>query len=341
MILLALACSSDHPLKTSLEHYEAGKAALAAGESEAAVTAFRAALDVHQDAAELELWLGRALAASGDLPGAIAAATRALDLRGEWHIAHYNRACWRARSGDLELAAADLMVALDGELDPLVIAADADLDPLRADPRYRELVPRRALPATVSAPEEAWFVGSEWTLTFEALEPDGGRMRFAERSELGAPLVHVRTVEDVVRHDGRQARRLQVVFRVLDAGEGSLGPWTLAAGELEAEVGPVSWSFLAPPTHEAEPTPEGQAPFALPSQLFEGLEGASASRVGGTVLVRGEPGDTLRVAGGLPEVRYEVRESGEPRWIGVRVSSEGPVEASVRRAGQEVLIGTW
>ena len=340
-LIWLLACPADHPLKTSLEHYEEGRAALEAGRAEAAATSFREALAVHQDAAELELWLGRALAASGDLPGAIEAATRALELRGEWHLAHYNRACWRARSGELELAAADLMVALDGDLDPLVVAADPDLDPLRAHPDYRDLVPKHALPATVVAPEEAWFVGSEWTLTFEALEPEGGRVRVVGSAAGAAPLAHVRTVEDVVRHEGRQARRLQVVFRVLDAGEGSLGPWTLEAGELQAEVGPVSWRFLAPPDHAAEPVPVGQAPYALPSRLFDGLDEVAARRVEDAVLVRGAPGDTIRVEGSLFEVRYEVRDGGEPRWVGVRVSSSEPVTASVRRAGQELLGGSW
>ncbi len=341
MIALWLACTPDHPIKTALEHFSEGKSALEAGDAASASAAFEAALAVHHDAAELELWLGRALAAQGDLQGAIEAATRALDVRGEWHIAHYNRACWRARAGELELAAADLSVALGGDLDLLVIAADPDLDALRADPRFRDLVPRRALPATVEAPEDAWFVGSEWTLTFEALEPEGRVVSVQATEPFSAPVAHRRTVEDLVRHEGRQARRLLIEFRVLDAGEGTSGPWTLSAGDLEATVGPVDWRFLAPPDHVAAPVHLVGDPFAVPSQLFAGLEGASARRDGELVLLRAEPGDVIAVDGELPAVSYEVRDAGEPRWIGVAVASTTPVSGAVRRAGQEILTGTW
>jgi len=347
LLLLGLGgvgCSGDppaptEPLRVSLDAWDAGVALLEAGRPEEAAASFRVSLAANPAAAEVQLWLGRALADAGDLPGAIAAATAALELRGQWSIAHYNRACWRARAGELELAAADLRVALeDATLDRLAIAADMDLDPLRADPRFRDEVPARALPAAGDAVSDPVFLGSEWRLRFAAqVRPEDTLT--VTGPETPALLRWVKTVEDREYRGDQEARTLEIVFRVEGAGAGSLGPYTLSAGGLSADVGPFVYEFLAPDGHTLPELAASPDPLRTPEVLLGGLDAAGAAREGDEVHIRAEPGDRVEWTPSVPAVQLVRRRSGQPQWIGRLLISPEPVTVTITRGGVEVYAG--
>ncbi len=337
--LLLLACGGPpDPLRQSLDAYQEGLAHLEAGRTERAAAAFRAALEANPQAAEVQLWLGRALAAQGDLDGAIAAATEALEQRGAWGIAHYNRACWRARAGRLELAALDLSVALkDPDLDRLAIAADPDLDPLRADPRYRDRVPARALPAQVEAVGDPLFLGAIWSLHFTAqARPDEDLdLSLAPGAQaLPAAARWIKTVEDRQRREDQELRSLEITFQVEGAAAGSAGPFHIESGGLAATVGPVAYTFLAPEGHIPPPSGISPDPLRSPEALL-GAADTGALRRGEEVLIRAEPGDTIRVEPALPTVKLERRREGQPQWIGQLLISPEPVTVTITRGGTE------
>ncbi len=334
-LALAAGCAPDNPLKISLDAYEDGVAALEAGRNAEAAADFRAALAATPRSAELQLWLGRALAADGDYEGAIAAATAALELRGTWSLAHYNRACWRVRSGDLESAALDLSIALeDGDLDRLSVAADTDLDPLRADPRYRSRVPARQLPAAVEAPAEPVFLGSEWQVRLAATTPPGAPLEVLTDSAPPPAMRWVKSVQDGQPVGTMAAVIVDVVFRVEGAAAGSLGPWELSSGGLSATVGPAAYEFLAPEGREPPEAVAWSRPFRLPEVLVVGLE-TGARRDGDEIVVRAEPGDKVSWSPKVPSVQLEGRRAQQPQWIGRLLKSAEPVTVTITRGGAE------
>ena len=339
-----VGCAGDppappEPLRVSLDAWDEGVAHLEAGRHAEAAASFRASLDANPRAAEVQLWLGRALAAQGDLPAAIAAATAALELRGEWPLAHYNRACWRARAGDLALAAADLSVALeDPSLDRLAVAADTDLDPLRADPRFRDGVPARALPAAGDAVSDPVFLGSEWRLRFAAQVRPGDALTITG-PDTPATLRWVKTVEDRELNGEQEARTIEIVFQVDGAGAGSLGPYTLSAGGLTADVGPFVYEFLAPDGHTPPEAAAGPDPLRTPEALLGAMEAAGAMRQGDEVRIRADPGDRIDLSPKAKTIQLVRRRSGQPQWIGRLLIAPEPVTVTITRGGAEVYSG--
>ena len=333
----ASGCEPPHPGAVALKEYDQGVARLEAGDALAAAAAFEAALAADPRSGELHLWLGRARAASGDLPGAIEAATRSLEIKKIWAPAHYNRACWRARAGDLELAAADLAVALDaGELDLLAVASDTDLDPLRADPRYRDRVPARALPASLEALAEPVFLGAEWSVTLSASVRPDEDLRVSFDGALPPEMVPARVIEDSREEGALESRSVQFTFRV--AGAGGLGPWRAESGGLRATLAPAAYEFLAPEGH-APPTGGALALLDAPSLAFAGLEGVGAARDGERVLIRAEPGDRIRAQPAARSLKVERRVRGQPVWVGrvVAAPAGATVEVTITRAGQPIF----
>lgn len=217
--------------------------------------------------AELHLWRARALAQQGDLDGAAAAAGQALALRPGWPLALYNRGCWRARQGLLELAWADLEPALrSGELDPLAVAADPDLDPLRLDARWAGRVPAAELPAELALDPGPRFLHDDLRLIVVAPVGPGQQLELHAEGPVGLPLSLRRVVEVEEPAGAGRQHRLEFSLRVEGAAEGVLGPLTARVGALTRTLPPAPLQLLAPEGHRPRALPPLELP--VPSAWF-------------------------------------------------------------------------
>lgn len=324
MILFLLACSSgsDAPermqgLQEALELWRSSEEYREQGQLEASWGALEKALLA--DAQSPELWLsaGHALAELGRLEEAIQHAGKAIALRPNWHAAHYDRACWFSRMGALERGVEDLVFALGaGGIDLLTAAADKDLDPIRADGRFAGLLPEKALPADLSADDQAYFLGSEWGIELRFLNRPNEPVSVDYLGDSMVPVVHTRTVEDIVPQDGVNAHAVRFVFRVTGPGEGSVGPWRIAASGLEQSMVPVDFVFRAPPGHVgAQPVVLAPTTFAVPSTLFGSLSVHEPLRQGTQVLVKTRAGERVEWAA-TDVIQHELRHQGQTEWLG-------------------------
>jgi hypothetical protein len=349
MMLLLLACSSspDVPesmkgMQEALGHWEKAEAHRLVGEFEPAWNALEKALLADTQSPELWLSAGHVLAALGRLEEAISYAGKSIDLRPKWHNAHYDRACWLSLAGRLEEAAKDLRFALgEGGVDLLTAAADSDLDPLREDPRFAGLLPEKALPAEVSADEQAYFLGSEWAIDFRFLNRPNQSVQLDLSGPRGLPAKALRAVEDITPQSGVNAHSVRFVFRVTGAGEGTLGPWSIASGGLERSLAPVGFAFLAPPNQDASQV-QALAPgsFSIPSTLFASVPLHQPVRKGEQVLVKtlgGERVEWLAKNG----AQYELRLEGQTEWVGWQGAL--PKDSAIRiiRGRKEILVGRY
>jgi hypothetical protein len=349
MMLLLLACSSapDAPetmqgIKEALGHWRKAEAHRLVGEFEPAWNELEKALLVDTQSPELWLSAGHVLAELGRLEEAIAYAGKSIELRPMWHNAHYDRACWLSLAGRLEEAAEALRIALgEGGIDLLTAAADADLDPLRLDPRFADLLPEKALPAEVSADEKTYFMGSEWAIDFQFLNRPNQSVQLDLPGHRSLPAKPIRVVEDISPQAGVNAHSVRFVFRVTGAGEGTLGPWSIASGGLERSLAPVGFAFLAPPNQDVSLV-QALAPgsFSIPSSLFASVPLHQPVRKGEQVLVKtlgGERVEWLAQNG----VQHELRLEGQTEWLGWQGSL--PKDSAVRiiRGRKEILFGRY
>jgi len=315
VILLLLACSGEPepnspltPLAQALSLYDQGVEALPTDPVRSA-DLFAQASEQDPRSAELHLWRAKALAASGDLAGAVGAADAALALDPNLVEARYNRGCWKARSGDLESALIDVEQALeDSRVDPLDVAMDPDLAPLRE--AWPDRLPKAELVCSSQLPGDAVFLGSEWTMSLECTHRPGEVMT-VEGPALPPSIRHVKTLQRLEPAGSLERTVLEFTFVVQGADESTLGSWTFRAGTLEGVAPAGTYRFLAPEGHT---TPESQPSqvWATPATLF-GHE--AVERRGERVYVKAEPGDRIEwQAEGV--VRYEHRLGDRPDWVG-------------------------
>ncbi len=314
MLLILLACSGRDPamerVDQALEAYAQGQSALGEGRPEQAIEAFERAAELDPGSAALQLWLGKAQADAGDLPAAIASADRALALQSVFTEASYDRACWKARDGQLESALADLEQARrDPGLDPFLVLTDPDLAPLREHPELSRSLPLPVLPAEVQAQEGSVFLRAEWTLGLSIQHRAEDELLLSS-PPTSAPLRLRKLVEDRVDRGSLVETSLRFSYTATGPGEGTLGPWTATAGPLSSELPSVTYQLLAP---EGALEARTDLDFSLVSSRLAGLD--QARREGEQVTVVGVPGDRLEWE--ATEITLlELREGGQPKRIG-------------------------
>ena len=318
------------PLAEALSEYDQGIAVLAS-DPEAASKHFSAAVEQHPTSPELKLWHAQAEAAAGRPEEAVALASAALALDPNLVEARYNRACWRVATGDLEGAAADIQEALlDARVDPITTATDPELAPLREV--FPDALPEARLDCTSEMRSDAQFVGSEWTVTLGCTHPKGEPLTL-DGPEVPATLQHVRSVQRLEEAGALDRTVLEVTFKVVGAGEGTLGPWTGRSG-VEGSAPEGSYRLLAPEGHRA-PQGRSQTPWVLPTAL---LTEPGISRGTDRVLVRSDPGDLVRwEAAGV--IEYELRDGDALVWVGWAgtVPASSPVQVT---RGKETVYGS-
>lgn len=349
------ACGRPDPeltaLARSLRLWEEGRAALEAGQPDAARDRFREAREARSSVL-LGAWEASALARGGDLSGAIALLDEVLAASPSFAEARYNRAAYRVRaiglrgadpadpavSGELAAAAADLEQALgDGEIRGLSVLQDPDFASILDHPAFGFL-PSSALALSVDAPPETAFWGAEVALRIHLLGIVDPPLSVAAEVASG-PLELVSVVEDTVPTSlGSDGVEIVWTWRVIGAGPVVLGPLTVRAGRYAAEAGAVHVMASAPPDRVVPPS---SLSLTLPSELLAALPPRSIAVIDGAPTVRARGTDRVEAdPPSDPPIRYERRERGVPVEIAYRWPSVIPASVRIRDgSGAEVFAG--
>lgn len=304
--LLLLGCSDPalRPFVDAAAAYDAGHLAFERGQFGEASAQFARARELDPASSTLPLWQGRALAASGDLAGAIRAADDAIARDPRSAVAWYDRAAWRARSGDLAPAAADLRRALDlGAATPWAAAIDPDFAPHRLAPEFVGVLPPTDLLASSEAPE-AVFVGGELAIVLRLTGPSDSVPEL-EGPPVPGCLQQTRVIEDDTVGEGASAgtvqRDVRVYFRAVAACEVVVGPLRARLGGAAVDVASVPVTVLGPAD---APSVGGTvaAAWFLPASLHGGaLEGFTihegAGRPAGSIAIEWRVAHQTRALG--------------------------------------------
>lgn len=259
--VLVAACADPAltPYRDAAKAYDAGRAALDAGDAATAIQRFSEARRLDPRSRALALWEGRALAQSGRLDEAIAAASDAIALDPKDANAHYNRAAWLARAGRPTAAAAELKVALGlGAGTVWEAARDPDFAPHRGDPAFAAVIPAQDLTATVT-PTARGFVGSELvlTITLTGAEDD---LPTLTGPATPACLRQRRVVQDDQVAAGTARRTIKAYFTAMSPCTASLGPFEARTGSARVALDSVPVVVLGPDSGPSDPPPDSGPP---------------------------------------------------------------------------------
>lgn len=277
ILLLGVGCSDPAlvPFRDAARAYDAGRASLDAGDYAAANRQFAQARGLDPASATLPLWQGRALAASGDLPGAIAAADDAIAHDPDSGAAWYNRAAWRARNGETLASAGDLQHALLLNASTAWAAArDPDFAPYRQDRAFAGILPPADLIAAAEGPTASSFLGSELSILFRLTGP-ADHLASLSGPPVPACLKQTRIVEDDAIGEGPASgtvvREIRVYFRSTSPCAASLGPFlaTSADSDARAPIPAVPVTVLGPDGVASEPGTRPAA-WVVPAGVTEG-----------------------------------------------------------------------
>lgn len=337
-LFLLFSCTEPDPVldpvKASLLASQRGEALLADGKAAEAEAAFAEARE-HKEHPVLAAWQAQALAERGALEPAVALLGDVLVMAPELAVARYNRAAYLARLGRTEDAAAELSRAIaDGAATAREAAADPDFAGLRGHPHF-PFLPAALLEASVSVPEGTAFWGSELfieaTVTGAALAP----VRFEGGVPEAPPLSLVRVVESV-QPGPDPVRTLTWTVRVEGEGSGSLGPWTVHAGERSVEVPARMLEAAAPPGKA--PATQGAWQWWVPSDLRGDREPPAVWQQDGALWVLTPAGGHVETEGQQPSLLLEQREGPSTQALIYRFDQEVPADQPVRiTVGNELV----
>ncbi len=306
---LFLACTDPAlaPLRDAATAWDAGRAALVAGDNAAAIADFGRARALDPQSAALPLWQGKAYAAAGRLDEAVAAASDSVVLDPRSGIAEYDRAAWVARGGHLDDAALALKAALDAHAATRWSAAkDPDFSPHRSDPAFIGVLPPSDVLAGATGPTEAVFLGSEVAVDIDVMSATGDVVTLVG-PDVPACLKPVRLVEDDDDGEpGTADRVLHVWFSARSACDALLGPWEAHSGGAVVAIPAVHVTVYAPAEAVSSTDPPRPGPWVLPGTLPA------------ESLVPGWPGAVARMGARAPDpaVLLEWRVDHQTRAIG-------------------------
>ncbi|GDX79979.1 hypothetical protein LBMAG42_17900 [Deltaproteobacteria bacterium] len=319
--LLLLACADKElaPLKGALDDYSRGRAALEAGEKEAAVAAFVEARRGDPGSAVLALWEARARAATGDVAGAEALATGVIAEHPDAGLAWYNRAAWRVRLGHHDAAADDLRHAIVlGARSPYEAALDEDFRSVLGTAPFLEVLPPAPVVGRTTGPEGNVFLGSDLLVQVELLSAPGVRAELHRSTDSPGCVVLERVVEDQATQAGVLARRIDLHFRASAAcsarlafdvsmTDGSMPPIPMLPVAIQVEA-PSSFRQPAPDVLPSR--------IPLPGSIAPTSGGWTAGRAGGLVWAMGRADVSPTLDGASAPIRLELRVDGSTRAAG-------------------------
>lgn len=337
MLLLACFGPAEPPpgvvqAGAALQAWSRGHEAQLRGDVATARQAYTEALQVRPNDPLLLSWLAALEAGEGELARAVGLLDRALEASPAFGVARYNRAAYKARLGDAEGAAADLELALGaGASSPRRALRDPDFAAVLAHPAF-SFLPEAPLTALLEVPAELAFLGSrvQVVATIEGGEPAG----LGVTLPAVGPVSLVRVEEEVVAGDDDDpVHTLRWTLLVQGAGEVSVGPLRVIAGELRAEAPAATFPTSAPASHRG-PDPATLALWTPSARLGDRLSPSVWQEEGRTwVALGGEERVEVRPRG-APEVTALVDREGVPTQLLVY---PGALEQVSLGAGGRVL----
>lgn len=311
-------------VRATLDAFESGRDALAAGDAATAREAFGRAREL-QDDPLLATWEAAAEVKLGRDDRSVAILSEVLEARPGFREARYNLGCSLARLGRHDEAAREVGLAiLAGAISPRAAARDPALAPHLALPAW-DLLPDEALAASLRAPTSLAYLGSavEVSLAVSGAEP--GPVRLVGAAATG-PVALTQVVEDVGR-DALGDREVVVTWTLLvrGAGEVTIAPVDVTSGPWRASAAGTAFPTSAPGPGAAPGT------ISLPSlsALAEGEAAPAARREGAGLVVFAPPGSRVEAAR-EPTWLGKLRDGGEPVvdlvWFDV-----APTSVTVRR----------
>lgn len=341
--MLSLGCRDPQlaPLKDALDAYDAGRAALAAGDAPAAAQAFGRAVAADPQSPSLPAWQAWAQEKTGDEAGARRTLEQALGRFPEDTTLRYNHAALLARAGELEAAADDLrQLYAAGAIEPEEVGEDPDFQAFAEDPELAPLAPPPAVVVSVQGESGAILLGELYTLDLSILSRAHVPISLSDLGEPTGLLRHVRTVEDLAPAEGsHQGRTLSVSWRAVSAGEATLGPWLVDAGGTSTITDKAAVRVVAVPGRSGGVAEEAGSVYAV-SALVEGRTAPWAGRAHGGVLVLSPPGARAEVEAENPDpdpVQLELRDNGQTSVAGQLYRIPGPARVRVR-VGESTLL---
>lgn len=189
------------------------------------------------------------------------------------------------------------------------------------------------------------LLGDRWTAEVEVVGPLGAPLALALRGIVPDQLELTEVVEDQTEMNPvarTETRTVLLRFRAVKAGEGSLGPFEVAAGPAVDEAPAVPVSVVAVPGRTPGVTGLGRLDrLPLPSQLGPLDPSPSLLETNGAVVLTAPPGATATLVApdgaSLPAVRLELRESGGTRLVRYWVPAGSQGTATVAQGGLTLL----
>ena len=339
VLLEACGCRDEQlePFRQAVDAFDDGVELLEAQDPEGAREAFDRALEHRPEDVLLLAWKARAVAETGDFKAAIGMLEHVNSERPDLVEARYNKAAYLARSGEVERAAAELRLVLDGgAANADQVREDADFQPWLEHPAFAFL-PAANLVVSAEIPEKSVFWGSDASVTLSVTGARGGVV-FAQARAASGPLEQLGGHEDYVENPAGPVVELSWVFRVRGAGKVQLGPIDLWAGSRRGELDELSFDTTAPSGREI-PADLPSWRVQTPAQMVEGHipPAAFRDRKDLVVLIRPRDHVTLEPPSPSMPMRFEHRENGVVTWMVLVYSSPGPLQVVVKRANQVVL----
>lgn len=352
-LVLGLACSGPCPaqrertLQGAIEDWDQGRLALEQGDPAQALARFEAAAAADPDSPTLWAWQAHALEALQREEEALALLSEALERFPEDADLRFNRAALRARAGQLEGAAADLLILSSrDQLDSQQASTDPDLARLRERPDLAGIVAPPRIDVALSGSSGRVLLGDPWDLTLLLETSAGAAVDIRDMGEPPRLLQRVRVVEDRLEsRPGRDLRRLETSWKAVQPGQGKLGPWLLSSarsstltesfGVEVVELGSRSGSLglAAPET------------LILPGELLADREPPWLGLVGSDMVLylSSKARAEVEVEGRalLPREEWELREAGQP--LARALVYDPPAQARVRvlSPGAPTLEWSW
>lgn len=340
------ACTSDPQLRAQLaaaDAWDQGKAALSAGQTDAAVARFAAAQALDPASPSLPAWRARALELGGDDAAAVAVLDQALGRFPDDVDLRFNRAALRARRGDLEGAGADLRrLVRAGAVRPSEAATDPDLAALQQVPALAELVAPQPVELTASGESGSVLLGDAYDAEILIDAPNLGPLAVQDMGEAAGLLQRRRVVEDRLdAPKGHTLRRVAITWRAVSPGQGALGPWLVVAGGSSGLTQRMPVEVIAVGSRDQAAGEAAGETLVIPSQVIAERSPPWVGELDGALVVlvpadvRVEVRDAAQPLS--PIETWELRDGGRPRWQALRFAL--PMHAQVvARDGRRVIL---
>lgn len=339
LVALALACpraclsEQERALVEAARSWEEGRAALSRGEAEQALVLFEQALAADPDSPTLLAWHARALEQAGREEEALSALDAAMLRFPEDADLRYNRAALRARAGQLDGAAADLLIlSSQGQLDAREVSQDPDLVLLRERPDLAAIVAPPRIDVALQGQDGRVLLGDSYEISFLVESAEAAPVDVRDMGQPPGLLRRARVVEDrLPSRSGRSLRQVVTTWQALRPGQGRVGPWLFSSAGTSTltesvaieviELGARTGALQGAPTEA----------LILPGELLREHSPPWLGRIGEdmvlylSALARAE----VRVEGTIlaPREEWELRDAAQPvarAWV-----FDAPASASI------------